>query len=56
MRKTTANKLLTAITDNLVSVTSAVIRKHDVNPLSSIRERIPKQGRHDDDRPHEQAV
>lgn len=30
--------------------------KHDVNPLSSIRERIPKQGRHDDDRPHEQAV
>ena len=30
--------------------------KHDVNPLSSIRECIPKQGRHDDDRPHEQAV
>lgn len=30
--------------------------KHDVNPLSSIRKCIPKQGRHDDDRPHEQAV
>ena len=30
--------------------------KHDVNPLSSIRECIPKQGRHDDDRPYEQAV
>ena len=29
--------------------------KHDVNPLSSIRKCIPKQGRHDDDRPHEQA-
>lgn len=28
MRKTTANKLLTAITDNLVSVTSAVVN-HD---------------------------
>ena len=26
------------------------------NPLSSIRERIPKQGRHDDDGSHEQAV
>lgn len=35
MRKTTANRLLTAITDNLVSVTSAVLN-HDETGKESI--------------------